>query len=376
VVRDDTLHVRLRDLHRCLRLRHPEVARVAIAVYDGETDALRTFVHSTDGEAPLLNYEVALSDVPSLRSLAALGEERVVPDLAVFRGSPARHTRRVLEEGYRSSYTLCLRENGQLQGFLFFDSRQPGYFSPAVVDELSAFARLAAALVAGTLLPARMLHSALRVATTLTHYRDPETGAHLERMRRYARLVAAALAPEWDLSDEFVEFLYLFAPLHDVGKIAVPDRILLKRERLEPEEFALMRSHVERGAEIVDGIVRELGLTAFPQVDVLRNVVLYHHEAVDGSGYPRGLVGDAIPIEARIATAADVYDALTSARPYKSAWSQDEALDYLVGHAGRQYDPACVLALRSQAGALEEIRMRFPDGNGDVQSREGYTPEL
>lgn len=226
------------------------------------------------------------------------------------------------------------------------------------------------------LLPARVLHSALRVATTLTHFRDPETGAHLERMRRYARLIATAMAPEWDLSDEFLEFLFLFAPLHDVGKIAVPDSVLLKRDRLTPEEFELMKLHVAHGAEIVDGIVRELGLDPFPHAELLRNVVLFHHEAVDGSGYPRGLAGSEIPLEARIVTAADVYDALTSTRPYKLAWGQDEALRYVEDLAGIRFEPACVVALVSQAGALEEVRQRFPDEEGGLQSREGYTPDL
>jgi HD-GYP domain-containing protein (c-di-GMP phosphodiesterase class II) len=301
----------------------------------------------------------------------------VIGDLSQLQGSPHEHTRRLIQGGYQSSYTVPVHADGRLFGFLFFDSKQPGYFTPLTVERLAVFSHVLRMTLVQSLAPVRMLHSALRIASRLTHYRDPDTGSHLERMSQYARLIARTLAAQEGLSDEFVEFLYLFAPAHDIGKIAIPDTILLKPGRLQDQEFEVMKTHVTKGAEIVDGIVRELGLGALPHVDVLRNVVLFHHEAVDGSGYPESRAGQDIPVEARIVAVADVFDALTSERPYKPAWSQDAALSYLRERAGTKFDAACVSAVLAGLPQIEEVRGRFRDDEGaSFQSREGYTPEL
>ncbi|HEY6546991.1 MAG TPA: HD domain-containing phosphohydrolase [Vicinamibacteria bacterium] len=367
----------LEAIHGLLRAHFPGVERVAVALYDPQTDKLKTFVHSTEGESPLVHYEARLAEVPSLADLARSGRSRVIDDLLAVRGSSREHARRLLEAGYQSSYTMPVREGGRLFGFLFFDSKLPHYFTPWAVERLAVFGHLLAVILVQSVTPARMLHSALRVASRLTHYRDPETGAHLDRMSRYARLIARSLAPQYGLSDEFVEFLFLFAPAHDVGKIAVPDRILLKQGPLLEEEFETMKTHVTKGAEIVDGIVRDLGLGAFPHIEVLRNVVLFHHEAIDGSGYPEGRAGSQIPVEARMVTVADVFDALTSERPYKAAWSREAALGYLRERMGTKFDAACVSVLLTHTREVEEIGLQFRDDEGSGhQSRAGYTLDL
>ena len=367
----------LAEIHGHLRKHFSCVERLAVAVYDPKTGTLKTLAHSTAGESPLIRYEALLADVPSLAELAQSGRDRVIEDLAAFETSPHEHTRRLLRAGYQSSYTMPVRAGGRLFGFLFFDSKQREYFRPLVVEQLAVFGHLLALTLIHSVTPVRMLHSALRVASRLTHYRDPETGAHLDRMSHYARLIAQVLAPKQNLSDEFIEFLFLFAPVHDIGKIAVPDSILLKRGRLLQQEFEVMKTHVTKGAEIVDGIVHDLGLGAFPHLDILRHVVLFHHEAVDGSGYPEGLAGDRIPVEARIVAVADVFDALTSERPYKPAWSRDAALTYLSDGCGTKFDRGCVSVLTTRLREVEEIGNRFLDTAGPgYQSREGYTLDL
>jgi HD-GYP domain-containing protein (c-di-GMP phosphodiesterase class II) len=135
-----------------------------------------------------------------------------------------------------------------------------------------------------------------------------------------------------------------------------------------------MREHVTRGVSIVDGILSELGVEGLPHTDVLRNVVLRHHEAFDGSGYPDGLAGLAIPLEGRIVAVADVFDALTSVRPYKGAWSREEALGYLRGQAGRQFDGRCVEALDHESDSAEAIRLRFPDEDRKGSPSRGAYP--
>jgi len=363
-------------IHESLRRSFPAIERVSAAVYDVETDLLKTFAHSTDGKSPLEHYEARLADTPSLQGLARSRRTRVVDDLLTLAGAPHEHTRRLIEGGYRSSYTVPLFEGDRLFGFLFFDSREPGYFQPLVAEHLAIFARVLTLKVVQTFADTHLLGSALRLATRLTHFRDPETGGHLNRMAHCSRLIARALAAGHGLSDEFVESILRYAPLHDIGKIAVPDSILLKHGPLTSPEFEVMKSHVLKGVEIVDGILSELGLSAIPHLEVLRNVVLCHHEAMDGSGYPGGRGGSDIPLEARIVTVADVFDALTSHRPYKEAWPVDRALAYLREGAGSRFDPACVAALEAHAEEASGLLERFADEEGAAQSREGYSPEF
>ena len=152
--------------------------------------------------------------------------------------------------------------------------------------------------------------------TAAAGYRDPETGAHLLRMSHYARLIAANLG----MSEEEQELIFRAAPLHDVGKIGIPDHILHKPGKLTEEEMAVMRTHPVIGAALLKD-------ASSPLMKLAAEISLTHHEKYDGSGYPAGLRGDAIPIGGRIVAVADVFDALTSVRPYKVAWSIEDALD-------------------------------------------------
>ncbi|HVI26630.1 MAG TPA: two-component system response regulator [Xanthomonadaceae bacterium] len=175
-------------------------------------------------------------------------------------------------------------------------------------------------------------------------YRDAGTSAYLERMSHIAGLVAEELG----LFEDEVRLIEAAAPLHDIGKIAVPDSVLLKPGPLQEHEAKIMRRHPLIGHELLSGSQNRFIQTAAV-------IALRHHERYDGSGYPDGLAGDAIPIEARIATVADVLDALLSPRPYKDAWPLDEALDYLREQAGRHFDPRCVEALLRARDRLQAI---------------------
>jgi two-component system, response regulator RpfG len=179
-------------------------------------------------------------------------------------------------------------------------------------------------------------------------YRDAGTSAYLERMAHIAGLIAEQLG----LSEDEVRMIEMAAPLHDMGKIAIPDAVLLKQGALNEEEIAVMRRHPRIGYELLSG-----SQNRFIQVGAL--VALRHHERYDGSGYPDGLIGEAIPLEARIVAVADVLDALLSARPYKEAWSMDAALAYLYAQRGRLFDPRCVDALMRGRQALEDICAKF-----------------
>jgi putative two-component system response regulator len=168
-------------------------------------------------------------------------------------------------------------------------------------------------------------------------YRDNDTGDHTWRVARYSQIMAEALGLDVDLCRR----VYLAAPLHDVGKVAIPDGVLLKPGRLDEEEFALIRTHAAIGKRILGGSNCELiGLAA--------EIAESHHERWDGGGYPNGLSGEAIPLAARIVAVADVFDALTTERPYKAAMPLAEARACIAAESGRHFDPACVTAFLSR----------------------------
>jgi len=363
-------------LHGVLCEDHPGIARMAIALYDPGTDQLRTFAHSTLGESPLRHYESFLEDVPSLRRLAARGGVRILNDLPGAVNPSAEHSQRLLAKGYRASLTVPFHEAGALRGFLFYDACEPGFFTEALAHRLEVYSRLAILMVMESLATPRVLKAAVRMAGHIGRVRDKETGAHISRVSRYAKAIACGLAEDFGLSDEWIEFVCLFTPLHDIGKIGIPDHILLKAGPLDPGELAIMRTHVEKGAELVDALAREFGLEKLPQFEILRNIVRCHHEQVDGRGYPAGLHGEEIPLEARIVTVADVFDGLLSIRPYKPAWSDEQVLEFLQSRAGTHFDAACVASLMTQWTRIRLIRDRFATDGPEDLTHEAYLPEL
>lgn len=335
--------------------------RIAVALYDDSTDNLKTFIHSSDGENPLEHSTAKLAEMPGLKLLARMGGRRTLNDLEKVAASGQDHAVRLVTAGYRSSYTVPIQSKGVFYGFLFLNSFQAGFFTPAVILRLRPYAELISQIIMRELDTVRMMQAAVKVIRQVSTVRDEETGAHLARMARYARAIALKLAPRQGLSDEFVEYLFQFAPLHDLGKISVPDHILLKPGRLTTEEFEVMKGHVRRGVEIIDLMVGDMGLQSLPHINMLRNVIAYHHESMDGSGYPYGLAGEAIPLEARIAAVADVFDALTSARPYKQPWTNEAAFDLLREQSGVKFDADCVAALIDSGTLIGDIQARFDE---------------
>ena len=181
-------------------------------------------------------------------------------------------------------------------------------------------------------------------------FRDDETGQHLQRMSRYCQLIARRIG----LDEGTCELLRIASPMHDVGKLGIPDRILLKPGRLTPDEFTIMKGHAEIGYRIL------VGSDATP-LKMAATIAHTHHEKWDGNGYPRGLKGEDIPLHGRIAAIADVFDALTSARPYKPAWALEDALQLMRTNRGTHFDPTLVDVFFDALPEVLEIRERFVD---------------
>lgn len=350
---------KLCQVHELVRESMPFVDRVAVVIYEPESDLLKTYVNSTRGENPVVNYQARLTDAPSLKNILEQGRPRVINDLEIFSEGTREHTQKIRKHGYRASYTLPMYYNGQFFGFVFFNSHEKDVFTGAVLHQLDLFGHMISLMVIHDMSSVRTLVAAVRTTSDIVHQRDPETGSHLDRMSRYARLIARVLAGRYRLDDEYIEQVFLFSPLHDIGKIAIPDHILLKPDRLTEVESEIMQTHARKGREMIDKLVRNFGFEPFEHVNILRNIAERHHEAVNGSGYPDGQKGAEIPLEARIVAVADVFDALTSKRPYKDAWSNDQAFATLRELAGNKLDGDCVEALIENRDEVETIQRKF-----------------
>jgi len=189
-------------------------------------------------------------------------------------------------------------------------------------------------------------------------YRDPETGAHIVRMAHYSKHIARGLG----LSVEQQELLLEAAPMHDIGKVGTPDIILLKPGKLTEAEFAIMKQHAVIGYEV-------LSTSSSPLLKVAAEIAYSHHEKFDGSGYPRGLAGTDIPLFGRIVAVADVFDALTSERPYKKAWSIEDARRLIQEGAGKHFEPACVEAFFGDFDEVLAVKNKFMDKEIELRDR-------
>lgn len=204
----------------------------------------------------------------------------------------------------------------------------------------------------------------IRALAHLAEIRDPETGNHILRTQGYVRLLASALAghPRFagTLSPGYIDLLSRSAPLHDIGKVGIPDHILLKPGKLTPEEWQIMRTHAKLGSDAIEEAERDMEQPlAF--LTLAKEIAHWHHEKWDGSGYPDGLCGDAIPLSARLMALADVFDALISARVYKPAMSYDEARALILSGSGQHFDPDVVAAFDSHFKQFVLIAERYQD---------------
>ncbi len=209
---------------------------------------------------------------------------------------------------------------------------------------------------------ARARDAMILAMASLAETRDHETGDHIRRTQHYVRVLAEALnrrEPETKgLDEEFVDLLYKSAPLHDIGKVGIPDRILQKPGRLDRAEYDIMKTHADLGRTAIATAERYIG-SSNPFLSLAKEIAHCHHEKWDGTGYPRGLKGEDIPLAGRIMAVADVYDALVSERVYKPAMSHSDAVTIITGESGKHFDPAVVAAFGDVAPQFAEIHRQF-----------------
>ncbi|NCN05017.1 MAG: response regulator [Spirochaetales bacterium] len=194
----------------------------------------------------------------------------------------------------------------------------------------------------------------------LTDYRSPETGFHIERVQYYTRLIAQTLMEEGltSLNPRVVATMFTVSCLHDIGKIAIPDDVLKKPGKLTPEEFTLMKTHATIGGKILEEAYKEVGSEL---LHYAKDMTLYHHEKYDGTGYPKGLMGDTIPLSARILALADVFDALSSERVYKPAFDRETCHKIITEESGKHFDPRIVGVFEKKEDEFWKIHDKYAD---------------
>jgi hemerythrin-like metal-binding protein len=252
---------------------------------------------------------------------------------------------------------LCVENQGLGYAVLFIpQDYQPGAAHLAFMSDLSrALSGLVHRAVSNEILKIRELEledaraNAIHTLGVASEYRDNDTGWHIMRMSNYAQAIAKAMG----LPAEQRELLYIAAPMHDVGKIGIADAVLLKPGKLTLEEFEVMKTHTNIGVSILKG--------SDSLIAAARDIAGSHHERWDGQGYPAGLAGEDIPILARICSVADVFDAITSKRPYKEAWSVEEGIAYVLSESGRYFDPAIVQAFQAAIPEILRVRELYRD---------------
>jgi len=338
----------------------PGLCRMAVALYEKESDVLHAFLRSPPTSTALTHYSELLSNVPSLLEIAQSEQPRVVHQRSKS-ASQSFHQQALTAEGIQSSYTVPLYLGDELLGFVFFDADREFFFTDEIIAQLTIYTRLIEALVVMDVLPVRTLMGMVSTAQRLTGFKDEETGKHIGRVAAYVELIATGLADEHALSDEYIEYLWLYAPLHDIGKISVADEILLKAGTLNEKEFNDMKLHVVHGVAMIEQIIEDFNFGALHHIDILKNMIAYHHERWDGKGYPNGVKGKDIPLEGRIMAIADVFDALCSKRVYRDAFEIEKTFQYIVDRSGSCFDPVCVEALVKQKDKAIAIHKQFKE---------------
>jgi len=275
-----------------------------------------------------------------------------------------------------AEFAAALSADGRCSA-LFFPLAVEGHWSAVLAfavsecnayngDHLELLANIAAQVAHGfekTVVTENLVVSAVTGLAKLAENRDPETGDHLIRMARYAALIAEELNREGPHAGSFpparVRDIFRFAPMHDIGKVGIEDGILRKPGRLDEAERREMERHPVIGGEVLRRCEAQMNAVGHSVFQVGIEIAECHHEKYDGSGYPKGLKDEAIPLSARIVAAADVFDALTSKRPYKAAWPVEKALDYFAQESGGHFDPLVVAAMQRALPRIMEVYQRL-----------------
>lgn len=331
----------------------------ALFLFDEETNDL-VLKAATGYQGLPVDLRLSCADGNSIHAQAFM-EEYLVHLEDMFANPGVK----VLSEELGCNLVMPVISNHGPVGVFDFGNRQAGSFDPEEVGMCTMLVDQMAFSLENIRLVQELQNSrdaVIRGMALLSEMKDSHISGHLNRICEMSRYLAEKLEPSSaypEVTPNFVQLLERASALHDVGKVGIPDSILLKPGKLTGPEFEIMKSHTILGSEVLEGLMEDFG--EYRMITMGAQVAKSHHEWWDGSGYPLGIKGTDIPLAARIVAICDVYDALTSRRVYKDAWTQEDAMAVLIEGAGKQFDPDLVKVFLANPQDLQEIRSRYPD---------------
>ncbi len=334
---------------------------VGMLVMDGRGERFVLQHRFTEGETKLNEGDSFLAAGTLLGKAMDEKTPLHLPDLEQLaeEDENAEFAARLAEDGRRSALFFPLSVEGDWSAMVAFAVSAKDAYTPEHLELLGNIAIQVAHGFEKTVVTENLVISAVTGLAKLAESRDMDTGDHLLRMSRYAALIAEELAREGPymerVNTDLVRDIFRFAPMHDIGKVGIPDSILLKPGKLGSEEWHEMRRHPSIGGEVLRRCESQMNAVGHSMFQVAIEIAECHHENFNGTGYPGGLAGEDIPLSARVVTAADVFDALTSKRPYKEAWSVDQALLLFREDEGQQFDPVVVEAMERAMPRMMEV---------------------
>ena len=320
-----------------------DIQRLAVAFADKNGNVIAETLKTEKPRVILSAGFKAEIDKTSLIHLRSENDVRIIDDLEDYYNKVHRNssTWMILEEGFRSSITVPMYTQTGLLGFIFANNDKKGAFGKKDEETMRQFAKTLKSEIYNAYLMQELIAKTSEAFADLVEKKDFETGNHLSRVANYSRLMAQKLMDiNPKITPKLIREIFWFAPLHDIGKVGIPDKILLKPGKLNPEEFEFMKKHVDFGAQVIFKMNNTLiQTTDIHFLDTCIQIINEHHEKWDGSGYPKGLQGEAISIPGRIVAIADVFDALISERVYKPAFSPEKAFGIIEESRGKHFCP-------------------------------------
>lgn len=359
---DNDITTYLDTVYNIAQRSHQQLSRFSVVIVR-DSQASNYFVRDklvTENKHELCTYNLASFN--SLQKMIERSQQRIINDLHDVSANP--RTLRLLEHGHRSGFSYPLVFKGKAMALVFFNSSSLNYFdNQQVQNDMLILSTVIHSLMVRQLEKQQFLNISLSIALDMGHAKDPETQGHLTRMERYSSKLAYLLAERKKINHEFIRLIETYAAYHDIGKYKIPDNVLFSTEKFTPQEREIMNGHCKHGIDIVDYLLQHFPhyLQKNSEYQFLKNVILYHHERFDGLGYPLGLRGEQIPLEARIIMTADVFDALLSKRLYKDAWDMQEVVTFMLNNAGVMFDPDCIAALVDNLAEFIHIYDQYKD---------------
>ncbi|MBA5762986.1 HD domain-containing protein [Vibrio sp. 404] len=351
------------DIFEYVRQFYPCLGRISLVTIDG--DCLSTY-HTEDiapSDQSLEFEEIVIRQGSSIEQIISQSQYRIINNINQLPDN--RHVQMLKTSGYVSSLAYPVVHHDKVISIIFFNSKTPHLFqNNEIKKDFFYVAQIIATLQ--ILVFERQSHfdKLLTIALKIGHERDPETAQHLVRIGRYSEALARLLTKHKpEITTEFIHRIKCYAPFHDIGKYRIPDEVLFSTNTFSSAERAIMNKHTIYGEEIIANVVDMADLTNIPSEEVtfLKNIIRHHHEAFDGTGHPDGLSNVHIPLEARIVTLADVFDALLTKRPYKDPWTLDQVIEFVKAKSGYLFDPLCVQVLLENLDEMMTIRQTFAD---------------